>query len=474
MVNRFDIELSATDIASPVMDRLVQNTQRQIGILDAYGRSVGGVNQELDRNNKTSQQSADRANALDRQWNKLTSNTEFLASGVKRFGNLLSGLVWGTAIGAAASLTDHLIKLGIEAFNQEQKFTRLAKAVAEADEAYRNFGQNRVLELRGRLQELSETMASIEEQQRRGVFVPPENIARIREEYAQLKRELEGVGSALARPQLDLGRFNANLIANAQFAQALRDKENTNLIANAQFQERVRNESNAREAANLQANADFAQAMRDRENANLIANAQFEQQLRDERNQREIENAQFQARIAEEELARKIQAQQNYMATFSTLANALYALSNNKSRALFALSKAVDFAMAINKAHVAYAMALASPPGPPFTIGLAESVRAMGYANAALIAASAIGALSGGFGGGGSAIGSPTNPAVTSPVRSSPSQQGAQWTIIINHTGIMDKNTITAVTNELLPEIGNRIKESGGVAGDIIIEHKRP
>jgi hypothetical protein len=87
-------------------------------------------------------------------------------------------------------------------------------------------------------------------------------------------------------------------------------------------------------------------------------------------------------------------AQLNMVTAFANLGIALGA---GKSKELFLITRAAAAAQAYVQANLAYAQALASPPGPPWTIPLAETVRVTGYVNAAAIAAQAITGLKDGM-----------------------------------------------------------------------------
>ena len=95
--------------------------------------------------------------------------------------------------------------------------------------------------------------------------------------------------------------------------------------------------------------------------------------------------------------------QQGALALGTTLLSA----ANIKSKAIFALSKALGVAQIFVATNVAAAEALAHPPGPPTTIPLAASVKAWGYANAAATAAIGMAQTFSG-GGGGGAVGGPS------------------------------------------------------------------
>lgn len=114
--------------------------------------------------------------------------------------------------------------------------------------------------------------------------------------------------------------------------------------------------------------------------------------------------------------------------------NAMASFTDGKSKVMFAVTKAVAVAQAIVAAHLASAQALASPPGPPYTIPLAASVLGWGYANAALTAAVAIGQGVSGNGapwsGSASPSGNSSSPVVTQPLPQT--QQQGNMTVNIH------------------------------------------
>lgn len=74
----------------------------------------------------------------------------------------------------------------------------------------------------------------------------------------------------------------------------------------------------------------------------------------------------------------------------SSTANLMSAVAGRESKAAFFMSRAAAIAQSIVATRVASAMALATPPGPPYTIPLAANVELAGNINTAAIAATAI------------------------------------------------------------------------------------
>jgi len=115
--------------------------------------------------------------------------------------------------------------------------------------------------------------------------------------------------------------------------------------------------------------------------------------------------------IEKETVSYKQRSAQAQYATAVALGQALLNFAGVNSQAIFLITQAFDFARAIVCAHIAAAEALASPPGPPWTIPLSNAILTWGYWNAGMIAAQAVGqyAASGNSAasGLGSSLGSP-------------------------------------------------------------------
>jgi hypothetical protein len=101
----------------------------------------------------------------------------------------------------------------------------------------------------------------------------------------------------------------------------------------------------------------------------------------------------------------------NGLTMMMNVGKAVEGFTGRHSKTLFAMMKGVEVAKATISAFSAANQALATPPGPPYTIPLSVGVLAMGLANAAAIAGTAIGTLrSGGAAatpGGGAVIAAP-------------------------------------------------------------------
>ena len=148
---------------------------------------------------------------------------------------------------------------------------------------------------------------------------------------------------------------------------------------------------------------EMKEAARTREHEALVAAIDAENTYIEQGLQQQWEK---QKRHEENMLTLKVQTAQNWLTFSQNIAATLYQLGDRQSKALFLIQQGFAVAMATASAFQASAMALATPPGPPYTIPLSKAVLALGLANAAAIAALSIKQVSsvGGGGGGGAAI----------------------------------------------------------------------
>lgn len=129
----------------------------------------------------------------------------------------------------------------------------------------------------------------------------------------------------------------------------------------------------------------------------------------------------------------RLNAAQNVTQGLLGIMNMLYVASGKNSEALFYMMKAAAVAQAVVNAWLAYTQALASPPGPPWTIPMAEFALGMGLAAAAAIAATAFMGTGAGAGSAGSATAT-SSPVVTasSPTASTAATSDARAAPVIN------------------------------------------
>lgn len=157
----------------------------------------------------------------------------------------------------------------------------------------------------------------------------------------------------------------------------------------------------------------------------ILEGAKTEAQLR-------LEIAEDEARRERQIDAMRMQSKINWFQTARNVMQAYTAFAGKESKVVFAITKALQVGQATAAAFAASTMALATPPGPPYTIPLATAVLAMGLSNAAAIAALGLGTLIGGGGGGAAAAPTIAQPLAISPYPGieEPEERGALIIII--------------------------------------------
>ena len=168
----------------------------------------------------------------------------------------------------------------------------------------------------------------------------------------------------------------------------------------------------------------------------------------------------YQELALEERLAsQKMMIRQAGLNFLSASGAAMINITMKQGKAQFAMQKAWQVGMAVMAAFLAQNLALATPPGPPYTIPLAAAVLKQGLLGAAAIAAASIGEIAtygggGGGGGGGGTIATPTYPAYT------PEYYGDQkmGTLTINIHGDMigDEGYIEMLAEKISDAVENR------------------
>jgi len=158
----------------------------------------------------------------------------------------------------------------------------------------------------------------------------------------------------------------------------------------------------------------------------------------------------------------KTQALMNWAQAGMNIMVAIRAFTGKENKVIFAMAKGLEVAKATMSAFAAATMALASPPGPPWTIPLSHAVLGMGLANAAAIAAVGIaemGAMGGGGGGGAIATGQvPLAPVpYASPIPAG-EQAGQLPTLTINIQGdfIGDESYIEMLAEKISKAVEDR------------------
>lgn len=105
--------------------------------------------------------------------------------------------------------------------------------------------------------------------------------------------------------------------------------------------------------------------------------------------------------LAKQTQALKLKSEQQNVALIASVGNLGAAIAKDGSKEQFLITKAAALAGSIVSTQLAYMQALATPPGPPYTIPLATKIGIIGGINTAAIAATAIkGFRTGGIVGG--------------------------------------------------------------------------
>jgi len=123
------------------------------------------------------------------------------------------------------------------------------------------------------------------------------------------------------------------------------------------------------------------------------------------------------------------------------LGMAMLNFAGTNSEAMFAIQKVAQIGMAIMAAFLASNLALATFPGPPYTVPLAAAVLKAGLINAAVIGSMAIGEYAASKNTGATGAGSYVSPVVTTPsvkapaTVSEPQQAEQRGTLTINIQG---------------------------------------
>ena len=147
-----------------------------------------------------------------------------------------------------------------------------------------------------------------------------------------------------------------------------------------------------------------------------------------------------------------------YMSIAMNTANALLAFSGGNAKAQFVIAKGVAVAMAIIQGYMAgmgAAAALAPIPiiGPALAEAAYDKWVTIGYINAALIAATAIGQMASGGGGTSVSIGSGGGSGIALPQSTASAQQEAVSSPIVNvhiYGNVVDHDTFV---REIIPSI---------------------
>lgn len=170
--------------------------------------------------------------------------------------------------------------------------------------------------------------------------------------------------------------------------------------------------------------------------------------------------AEEERRIEEYKNKAKTQSMMNWAQTGMNIMAAVQVFTGKESKIIFAMAKGLEVAKATMAAFAASTMALASPPGPPWTIPLSHAVLAMGLANAAAIAATAFGEMKSAGGAGGAIIPAsvPSAPVpYASPIPAAEQAGGRPtFTVIIEGDFIGDESYIEMLMERMSEAVEGR------------------
>lgn len=498
MANRIDVIVGGKDELSPVAQRAVNNTERELSKLDRQART-----------------SAQGTTALSREITKLTDANEFAAQGVQMFRGALQSIVWGTAIGAASALTTQLIQtyLATKNYNAELKaqsdnFISLAanlNPLLEKSEAHRQAQFNLSVA----------EFAVAKEMAARGVVESETNLGRL--ESISLLKELQIIlssftltGNSAANRQKALGE---EIVNNALKHRELEARVNfLKIVMEASFPtwEGFRRQSDETKKSqdelgrSIQQNAIFFQTlnakimeqateqlppstpqwvldMEEGEKRSIEIMNRAHESLSGFRNREQealgesIQNsAQLRFAAMQDEIAMNDLRLQSYADTAGAIKNiteAIYIFSGQRSRALFNVMKAASIAEAIMNTYRAANQVLADPT----LIGYAKAAAvaatiAAGLANVAKISSTNIGSGGGGGGGIGGASGGGTP---TGSLRGSDPSPGQQVQVSVQVNALDPSSVNWDRISENIAESFGRHLGRGGSTGPVTINFER-
>ena len=145
----------------------------------------------------------------------------------------------------------------------------------------------------------------------------------------------------------------------------------------------------------------------------------------------------------------KQQSAQIQLGIVQTLGAALISTLTKDSKTAFLLTKMLEMGMATVSAFAAHNLALASPPGPPYTIPLAAAVLKLGMLKVAAIGATAMGSMMTGGSGGGGGSGNVSSPEATPPEIINPNESKGSLTINIQGDFIGDDQYIDSLVEKI-------------------------
>ena len=432
MGNEVEVRLIGRDELSPVVQQAAQTVDqytRSINasgtILDQYGRAVTRTSGALDRHSEAGHRASQSANALERQWGKLTSGTDFLAAGVMRLRGMLSAIAWGTAIGAAAALTGILIEQARAWLTASGELEKYKQKVREAENVDREkleiFKAQKLL----LFDQIVAQRDYVTELERRGAtmqFIDGETrrLRDLQAQYGALSQEikrLSGVETETerqAREHREVQRQEGWNIVNAARVQLaererlqrehgeVQRQEGWNIVnaARVQLAERERLERD-HGAVQEVIGRQIVEAELARQKGLILSEG--------EKGRIIAANARAEWEATQWSEQKKTEARQAGLNAAVNLANALYTFSQGKSRALFRLWQIAAISEATVNSYAAFTAALKGPPGPPWSVPIAAAALAQGLAAVARISATSFG----GGGGGGIPVSFQPGPGVS-------------------------------------------------------------
>lgn len=159
--------------------------------------------------------------------------------------------------------------------------------------------------------------------------------------------------------------------------------------------------------------------------------------------------------IAQQLANQKAQIKYAELNLYGAIGDSLIAIGMKQGKAQFAMQKAWQVGQAVMAAWLAHNLALANPPGPPWTEPLAAAALKQGLIGAGAIAAASIGQIASySGGGGGGAITSPSYPAYTPP--SFGEENKGTFHIHIEGPVIGDESYIEMLAEKISEAVENR------------------
>lgn len=354
--------------------------------------------------------------------------------------------------------------------NMIPAFEGLSLAIGKSDKALL---QRRRMDIIDELEELERVMQGYSKSfmgiQVKGPLFGPsdEDIEEAKQRYASLNTELMRVSLEINQQPILGGGAGATTVAPPAAADEAAAKAMARLEERAEMEMwKVRETLQEKTEMELFMEEELNEKLAEMRESRLEMETGFATsaiELRQYEHDEVLRIAQMQAEqeIAIEEYKNRMKGQttQNWVRFAGQMFSALYALSDKNVKALFYLERAAAVAEAIVQAHLAYAMALASPPGPPWTVPYAKSILALGLANAGVIAATAIGQGPGGAGAGGAggAVGTyPASPSGVPEIRGEGGEERATLTINVQGDFIGDEGYIEMLAEKISEAVEDR------------------